>query len=94
MAALSLQGPGGGPNKRDKAVYLMVKSYRPLSGRNNMVKIDPVKNYRMYGYFNVHFDLALKLNLYFLGFSFDMVCKYSSPACFDTGYLLSFAGKA
>ena len=93
MLALSRTRPGGG-RRRDRDNNLMAKSYRSLSGRNNVVKVDPVKNYGMYGDFNVHFDLALKLNLYLLGFSFDMVSKYSSPACFDTGYLLSFAGKA
>jgi len=38
----------------------MTKSYCHLSGRNNVVKVNPVKNYGMYGDFDIHFDLLFK----------------------------------
>ena len=57
-----MAGPGGGPGHGDRGISLIAKSYRPISGRNNIVKVDPVKNNRVYGNSNIHIYLILKID--------------------------------
>ncbi len=47
----------------DRAI-LISKSYRPLPGRNNIVKVNPVKNYGVYGDFDIHILFPILLVLF------------------------------